>query len=217
METVSSCASRSINRHSIGWGYWGGARRCWDVTQSFSMCDNWPQMLPSDTEEEPTVRHVTVVANSWKWDFLKWKVLCCVLLNRARPRERLSQLEENHLATLTSSNRGWVNCSSLILHDGAVDKWDRTLLDTNLEKENGWETIGNFGSDRKSKRDNYVSLMKQSLQWAIKSWSHPLCPVITIILPSLQIVKQLFLLSAGCSQQSNVMTYISLLAWERLT
>lgn len=144
METVSSCASRSINRHSIGCGYWGGARRCWDVTQSFSMCDNWPQMLPSDTEEEPPVRHVTAVASSWKWDFLKWKVLCYVLLNRAGPRERLGQLEENHLAALTSSNIGWVNCSSLILYDGAVDKWDRTLLDTNLEKENVLENNREF-------------------------------------------------------------------------
>lgn len=45
----------------------------------------------------------------------------------------MSQLEGNHLAALTPSNRGVVNCSSLMLYDGTVDKWDRKL-DTNLAK-----------------------------------------------------------------------------------
>lgn len=60
------------------------------------------------------------------------------------PREEMSQLEGHHLAALTSSNRGGINCSSLILHGGTVDKRNRKLLDANLEKSHLLKTIREF-------------------------------------------------------------------------
>lgn len=36
-----------------------------------------------------------------------------------------------------------------------------------------------------------------SLRWPIQSWCHPLCPVITVILPTLQIVNQCFLFAGS--------------------
>lgn len=66
----------------------------------------------------------------------------------------MSQLEKNHLAGLTCSNRGAGICFGLILHDGT--NGTEKLLDANLAKSS-WsgETTGNL-SDGKSLK----SLMK---------------------------------------------------------
>lgn len=60
------------------------------------------------------------------------------------PKERMRQLEGHHLAALTSSNRGGINCSSLIVHDGTVDKRNRKRLVANREKSHLLKTIREF-------------------------------------------------------------------------
>lgn len=77
-QSVASCASWSINRKTIHTLLAVATEVVWgDAGMKFKAlkCDSWPQTLLRDTEDEPPVRHVQLVAKCWKWDFLNRMVM----------------------------------------------------------------------------------------------------------------------------------------------
>lgn len=128
--------------------HWGGVWRWWNTTQSFFMCD--------------LRRQTTSGSKQLKVRFLeKESALSSFAEKSYAKRERVSQW--NNLAALTSSNRGWVKLlhfNTSWRHSGQI----RQSTIGYLRKPTCWKTTGNFvlkDLTAKSKRKNYVSLMKR--------------------------------------------------------
>lgn len=110
LPSVASCDSQTMKRrrHSEG---------LWSLRWGTEMPKHTSKLSCVTSEDEPPVRHVSVEVSS------SWKGKCSVALRSATPGEREGDsASRNHLAALTSSNRGGVKCSTLIVHGGTVDK-----------------------------------------------------------------------------------------------